>query len=170
VEGVTIRHAEGSDAEAFHRIMTAPRVVAGTLQLPYQSVERKKNKLAELPEGEYMLVAIVDGEVIGNLDLITKPGNPRTRHVGHLVMAVRDDWQGKGIGTALMEAALDLADNWLNLIRIVLHVYTDNTAGMSFRSSEISPGSAGSSKSSQSTPLTSGVPSSPTTTRSLSIL
>ncbi len=130
MEGVTIRHAEVADAEAFHRIMTAPRVVAGTLQLPYQSVERKKTKLAELPEGEYMLVAIVDGEVIGNLDLITKPGNPRTRHVGHIGMAVRDDWQGKGIGTALMEAALDLADNWLNLIRIELHVYTDNTAGV----------------------------------------
>jgi len=26
-------------------------------------------------------------------------------------MAVRDDRQGKGVGTALMEAALDLADN-----------------------------------------------------------
>jgi L-phenylalanine/L-methionine N-acetyltransferase len=130
VEGITIRHAEVADAEAFHRIMTAPRVVAGTLQLPYQSIESNKNKLAELPEGEYVLVAVVDGEVIGNLDLITKPANPRTRHVGQIGMAVRDDWQGNGIGTALMEAALDLADNWLNLTRIELHVYTDNTAGV----------------------------------------
>ena len=45
-------------------------------------------------------------------------------------MAVRDDWQGKGVGTALMEAALDLADNWLNLTRIELEVYIDNTAGI----------------------------------------
>ncbi len=44
-------------------------------------------------------------------------------------MAVRDDWQGKGVGTALMEAVLDLADNWLNLTRIELSVYTDNAAG-----------------------------------------
>ena len=28
-----------------------------------------------------------------------------------------------------MEAALDLADNWLNLERIELKVYTDNAAG-----------------------------------------
>jgi putative acetyltransferase len=41
-------------------------------------------------------------------------------------MAVRDDWQGKGVGTALMRAVLDLADNWLNLTRIALHVYVDN--------------------------------------------
>ena len=45
-------------------------------------------------------------------------------------MAVRDDWQGKGVGTALMEAALDLADNWLNLMRIELHVYVDNAGGI----------------------------------------
>jgi putative acetyltransferase len=31
-----------------------------------------------------------------------------------------------------MEAALDLADNWLNLTRIELSVYTDNAAGTAF--------------------------------------
>ena len=41
-------------------------------------------------------------------------------------MAVRDDWQGKGVGSALMEAALDLADNWLNLTRLELTVFADN--------------------------------------------
>jgi len=39
---------------------------------------------------------------------------------------VRDDWQGKGAGTALMQAAVDLADKWLNLARLELDVYTDN--------------------------------------------
>ncbi len=41
-------------------------------------------------------------------------------------MMVRDDWQGKGVGTALMQAAIDLADKWLNLTRLELDVYTDN--------------------------------------------
>jgi L-phenylalanine/L-methionine N-acetyltransferase len=39
---------------------------------------------------------------------------------------VRDDWQGKGVGTRLMEACVDLADNWLGLTRLDLRVYTDN--------------------------------------------
>ena len=39
---------------------------------------------------------------------------------------VRDDWQRKGVGTALMQAAVDLADKWLNLERLELEVYTDN--------------------------------------------
>jgi GNAT superfamily N-acetyltransferase len=63
------------------------------------------------------------------------------RHVGSIGMAVRDDWQGKGVGTALMEAALDLADNWLNLTRIELRVYTNNAAGAAFSKSENAVGS-----------------------------
>jgi putative acetyltransferase len=45
-------------------------------------------------------------------------------------MAVRDDWQGKGVGTALMQAGIDLADKWLNLTRLELEVYTDNEAAI----------------------------------------
>ena len=33
---------------------------------------------------------------------------------------------GQGVGTALMTAMTDLADNWLGLRRIELHVYTNN--------------------------------------------
>ena len=107
--------------------------------------------------------------MVGDLTLETRPTHWRRRHVGCLGMAVRDDLQGRGVGTALMEAALDLADNWLGLTRVELQVYTDNAAGTSFRISETSS-AFWSSRSSQSTPLACGVPSSPTTTRSLSIL
>ena len=130
MEGVTIRHAEVGDAEALHRILTGPRVVEETLQLPYRSAEWSRRLLERTDEGSHVLSAVVEDEVVGNLDLVAFPTLWRRRHVGEIDMAVRDDWQGKGIGTALMEAALDLADNWLNLTRIELHVYTDNTAGV----------------------------------------
>ncbi|MEK7786498.1 MAG: GNAT family N-acetyltransferase, partial [Chloroflexota bacterium] len=68
----------------------------------------------------------VENEVIGQLGLHTFPNAPRRRHVGQIGMAVRDDWQGKGAGTALMQAAIDLAEKWLNLSRLELEVYTDN--------------------------------------------
>jgi L-phenylalanine/L-methionine N-acetyltransferase len=45
-------------------------------------------------------------------------------------MAVHDDHRGQGIGSALMEAAVDLADNGLNILRIELEVYTDNEAAL----------------------------------------
>ena len=127
---VTVRRTEPEDYEALHRIFSGPRAVAGTLQMPLPSAQTWRKRLAEPPEGSYSLVACVEDEVVGSLGLETSPTRWRMRHVASIGMAVRDDWQGKGVGTALMEATLDLADNWLNLTRIELRVYVDNTAGI----------------------------------------
>jgi len=106
--------------------------------MPFPQVESWRERLAKPPEG-YSLVACVEGEVVGELSLHTSPTRWRMRHVGSIGMAVRDDWQGRGVGTALMEAALDLADNWLNLTRIELRVYTDNAAAAAFQSAKTPP-------------------------------
>jgi L-phenylalanine/L-methionine N-acetyltransferase len=165
---ITIRHAEPDDYQAIHRILSGPQAIEGTLQLPLYSLEKRRRWLSEISEGDTVLVACVEDEVVGNLDLRTFPTLWRRRHIGEIGMAVRDDWQGRGVGTALMEAALDLAANWLNLTRLELTVYTDNATGVAFRSAKSS--ASGSSKSPQNTPLTSGVPSSPKTTRSFRTL
>ena len=123
---ITVRHIEPSDYEALHKIFSGPKVVWGVLQIPFPSAEMWRKRLAEPPEGLYSLVACADGEVVGQLGLHTSPNRPRRRHVGQIGMAVRDDWQGKGVGSALMQAAIDLADKWLNLSRLELEVYTDN--------------------------------------------
>ena len=128
----TIRRAEPSDYEAVHRIMASPRVVWGTMQLPFPSVEQWRKRLSEPREGLFSLVACVEeNEAVGQLGLHTFSNRPRRRHVGQIGMAVRDDWQSKGVGTALMEAAIDLADNWLNLRRLELEVFVDNRAAIS---------------------------------------
>jgi putative acetyltransferase len=123
---ITIRGAEPGDYAAYHQILGGPKAVWGTLQLPYPSLERWRKALAEPAEGTFELVACVDSEVVGQLFLGTFPNKPRRRHAGQIGMAVRDDWQGKGVGSALMQAAVDLADRWLNLSRLELEVYTDN--------------------------------------------
>ncbi|HEX2741669.1 MAG TPA: GNAT family N-acetyltransferase, partial [Rubrobacter sp.] len=127
---ITVRRAEPGDYEALHRIISDPKAIAGTMQLPLPSAEKWRKRLSEPSEDQHSLVACVDGEVVGNLGLETYSTRWRMRHTGRIGMAVRDDWQGQGVGTALMEAALDLADNWLNLTRIELHVYVDNAAGI----------------------------------------
>ena len=127
---ITVRRAEPGDYEALHRIISGPRAIAGTMQLPLPSAEMWRKRLSEPSEDLFSLVACVDGEVVGNLGLETNSTRWRMRHAGRIGMAVHDDWQGKGVGSALMEAALDLADNWLNLTRIELHVYVDNAAGI----------------------------------------
>jgi len=122
---ITIRRTEPGDYQAVYTIFTGPKVVWGTLQLPYPSADVWRKRIADPPETMHSLVACVEGQVVGQLGLDTSL-RPRRKHVGQLGMAVRDDWQGRGVGSALMQAAVDLADRWLNLERLELEVYTDN--------------------------------------------
>ena len=110
----TIRRAEPDDYKSMHQVWAGPKAVWGTLQLPFPSAELWRKRLAEPPEGTFNLVACAENEIIGQLGLYTFPNHPRRRHAGQIGMAVRDDWQGKGAGSALMRAAIDLADKWLN--------------------------------------------------------
>ena len=123
---ITIRRTEPADAEAIYKIYEGSKVVWGTLQLPYPSLDAWRKRLAEPIDGYFSLVACIEEDVVGQLGLNTFPNRPRRKHVGQIGMSVHDDWQGKGVGSALMAAAIDLADNWLNLSRLELEVYTDN--------------------------------------------
>lgn len=126
---IDIRHAEPGDYEALREIHSQPKVVSGTLMLPFPSVESWKKRLAEKPTSLYCLVACVDDELVGTLSLKHET-HPRRRHSGYVGMSVHDLWQGRGIGSALMEAVIELADNWLSLSRLELNVYTDNDAAI----------------------------------------
>src|SRR5262245_54168595 len=106
---VTVRRAEVGDAEALRATMASPRAMAGTLQLPFPSLEMWRKRIADCAPEDYFLVAEVKGEVVGNLGLHAAAKTPRRRHAGYVGMSVRDDWQGKGVGTALLAAAIDIA-------------------------------------------------------------
>jgi putative acetyltransferase len=124
VTDVAIRAAEPTDAEAIHQILRCPGVVANTLQLPWRPLEYTRDRYVARPD-EHVLVALVDDRVVGHLGLSIEHG-PRRRDVAKFGMAVHDDYQGRGVGSALMTAMLDLADNWLGLRRIELEVWADN--------------------------------------------
>jgi len=126
---IHVRRAHPDDAEAVLAVFSSPRAMAGTLQLPYASAELWRKRLADHGPDDFSLVAEVKGEVVGNLGLHAA-GRARRRHAAGLGMAVRDDWLRRGVGTALMRAAIDLADNWLNYRRLELTVYTDNAAAL----------------------------------------
>ena len=127
---ITIRRAVQDDAEAIQATFATPKAMAGTLQLPFPTVEMWRKRLADVPADDFLLVAEVGGEVVGNLGLHLASKSPRRRHAAGIGMSVRDDWHGRGIGTALLAAAVELADNWLNYTRLELTVYTDNAAAL----------------------------------------
>jgi L-phenylalanine/L-methionine N-acetyltransferase len=130
IENLKIRRAEPDDYLAVHEMFSSPDVYEGTMQLPYPSRDLWRKRVAEAPENFFNLVAVVDERVVGMLGIETFPNRPRRRHVGRIGISVAAEWQGKGVGTALMAAVVDLADNWLNLTRLELEVYADNAAAI----------------------------------------
>jgi putative acetyltransferase len=123
---ISIRRAEPGDFEALARQLEDPSAYGGTLQLPYPSRELWRKRLAEPVDGEFLLVACVGDDLVGNAGLHYPSKRVRRSHAMGIGMAVPAQWQGKGVGTALMAALVDLADNWLNVFRLELTVYVDN--------------------------------------------
>jgi putative acetyltransferase len=129
VSEIAIRAAEESDAEAFHEIFACRQVIAGTLQLPWRSLDQQRQRLRDHPPGTHRLVAVVDGRVVGNIGLHQNQ-NPRRHDVAYFGMAVHEDYQNRGVGSALMAAMIELADSWLGVRRIELEVWADNAAAI----------------------------------------
>ncbi len=123
-----IRHATPADVDAIVLIFSGPLAIRGTLQMPFPSPELWRKRLTEMERGLVPLVACIDEEPVGMLGIHTHPDMPRLRHSATLGMAVRDDWQRRGLGTALLRSAIELADGWLQLTRLELQVFTDNVA------------------------------------------
>ncbi|AMT97716.1 MULTISPECIES: GNAT family N-acetyltransferase [Psychrobacter] len=126
---IEIRHAEPEDADALQAIHADEALYANTLQLPMPSKTLWRKRLADIPENMYMLVAEIEDEVVGSLGLQTMTSK-RQRHVASFGVSVKTAAQGKGVGRALINAALDLADNWLDIRRIEITTYTDNTGAI----------------------------------------
>ena len=124
---ISIRGAEPSDLDAVHAIFNGEQIIRGTLRMPYSSLDSMGTRL-NADNNSYRYVAEVDDQVVGFAEIQTYP-YPRLRHVAHLNMiTVRDDMQGKGIGSALLDVCIDIADNYLLARRFYLEVWAESPA------------------------------------------
>lgn len=124
VAGLSIRAREPGDWQEFAALMTLPKVRWGTLRLPFAGTERYRKWLESPPEGMTGIFAVLDGRIVGCADVTQYQG--RRRHAGGIGLCVHDDFHGRGIGSAMMAALIELADDWLDLKRLELTVQTDN--------------------------------------------
>jgi putative acetyltransferase len=124
---VTIRRATAGDAAQIHRVYSNPGTYSGTLQLPHAALEIWSERLKAADANRIILVALVDEVIVGTAGLHLEV-NLRRRHAAGIGIGIADAFAGQGIGSALLRELLNLADNWLGVLRLELTVFTDNAA------------------------------------------
>lgn len=125
----TIRRAVPDDADALTAVYADPSVIAGTLQLPYSSPLLWRERLAA-SDAPLQLVACDGRVVVGNIGLHTNARTPRRAHAAMIGMGVLTAHQRKGVGSLLLGAVIDVAENWYGITRLELSVFTDNEAAV----------------------------------------
>lgn len=134
VVGISVRPIAPEDAEALHSIVSDPVVAVGLNQVPSLELIDVREKIETGGPGLYRFSAEAQHEdgtrkVVGNVTL-HQLQNPRLAHSAGLGISVHRDYWGIGVGHHLMTKVVDMADNWLNLERLELEVYTDNPAAV----------------------------------------
>ena len=122
---IVVRAAEPSDVPAMTEVMNQPRAVWGTLQTPLMSEAMRQKRFDATDHNNRALVAVLDGRVVGSIGLHREPWHRRI-HTASIGMAVHDAFAGRGVGSAMMAAVVDMADRWWNIKRLELNVYADN--------------------------------------------
>lgn len=122
---IELRAPTPEDLPALVEAMNLPGHRKGTIRLPHVGAADVQGLLLGCSPNKRPIVAEVDGRTVGYGALLLRDG--RQRHMGEVFVFVHDDHWGRGIGRALMEALLDLADNWLGLLRVELEAAPGNT-------------------------------------------
>lgn len=122
---VHIRPVAAGDVEALHAIFHHPEVARNNLRLPSMEPGETEAWFHERQPGHHRLVAVANGRVAGHLSLIQNQ-RPRLAHSARLGVMVHPDMWGRGVGSALVQAAIDLADQWLNIRRLEVGVQAHN--------------------------------------------
>lgn len=127
----SIRKARPADAESLLELTSCVlKESVFSLTEPdelYYTPEEEKKWIEESTQNPNHLILVVeaDDRIVGSLDF-SNGHRRRISHTGDLGMQVSTDFRNQGVGTALMEALLDWANQNPTIERISLRVHSDN--------------------------------------------
>lgn len=130
----TVRRAEPTDAAGYISLIKGILAETPRVDTPYAPdefnppVQRIRDRILDVRESDnsVFLIAEAGGEVIGAL---TCGGGTlqADQHMTALGIYVARDWRNRGVGTALMERAVEWANASPVVERVELEVYASNT-------------------------------------------
>lgn len=125
-----IRPINIGDGKGINDLRRMPGVFENTLGIPSERIKRNEDHIVNMDNNNHQFVAVVKNQlgeetIIGAAGLMVS-ANSRLRHSASIGIMVHKDYQSMGVGKALMTAVIDIADNWLMLVRVELTVFEDN--------------------------------------------
>lgn len=125
-----IRPIDIGDGKGINELRRMPGVFENILGIPSERIKRNEDFIVNLDVNQHQFAAVSKlqngAEVIIGTAGLTVYANHRMRHSGGIGIMIHKDYQNKGVGSALMSKLIDVADNWLMLVRIELTVFEDN--------------------------------------------
>jgi ribosomal protein S18 acetylase RimI-like enzyme len=132
---ITIRECTADDAENLTRCIlqyiSESEHIPLTLEEFDTSMEYRTRWIESFrnEENSLMLVVIHNDLIIGNMD-IRGGHRKRFRHTGITGMGLRKEWRGIGLGSLLLDSAIEWAKNNPSLEILWMQVYATNEAGI----------------------------------------
>lgn len=124
-----IRPVRAGDGKGINLLRRMPGVFENILGIPSERIQRNESFIENMDPNAHVFVAVVlegEQEIIVGMAGLHVNTNHRLRHSGSVGIMIHKSYQGMGLGNTLMKTLLDIADNWLMLVRVDLTVFTDN--------------------------------------------
>lgn len=125
-----IRPINSGDGKGLNELRRMPGVFENILGIPSERIQQNEDFVVNMDSNQHQFVAI--SKVQDNKELIVGTaglsvnGSHRMRHSGNIGIMIHKDYQNQGVGSALIAALIDVADNWLMLVRLELTVFEKN--------------------------------------------
>lgn len=131
---VIIRTAQLEEAEEFLNYLNACGKETDFLGFGKegidQSIEDEQKYFKNFTPKNFMLVACVDGKIVGSCSLKTNESRIRFKHIGVLGIAILKEYWSLGIGTNLISSCINRAKK-AGITRVELFTRTDNAQAIS---------------------------------------
>lgn len=127
---IVVRAVSEDDAEVALAYLrnthaTTDQVLTQPDELPVTVPEEQEKIREHERSGGLLMFALAEGKVVGFLGI--RPGNRRrTMHTADFGLTIREDWRGRGVGSAMIGAMLAWAAGHPTIEKVCLQVFSTN--------------------------------------------
>ncbi|CAD2072087.1 GNAT family N-acetyltransferase [Phocicoccus pinnipedialis] len=129
-----IRESVLSDAEQLieHKLIVTkenPDTLATLIENHYISINEQEETIENVGPNDYKRVAVVDGKIVGIINM-KQDLRKKFEHIAQFGISVQQEYAGMGIGSRLIENALEFAKSNEFIEKVMLTVFSNNTGAI----------------------------------------